>query len=201
MNDFLTPKEASNLIGVCTRTLYKWDSKGSLKHTIRTPGGQRRYLAAEVLRVFNIGFSKCASKRIPGVYCIYNKINCKRYIGSTLDLPDRKLHHFSLLKHDRHPNPHLQGSFNKYGIKAFEFAVLVYCAEPELQKLEKYYIDRFATVDRNKGYNIKPDPYRCKHAEETKRKISMSLKGHVVSDKTRQKQSEAKKGNKIRLGM
>jgi len=43
----LTPGEVKRSFGVTTRTVTRWASTGKLS-TIRTPGGHRRYRAAEV---------------------------------------------------------------------------------------------------------------------------------------------------------
>ena len=43
----LTPREVAAIFRVDHRTVNRWADEGRL-HTIRTPGGQRRYLAAEV---------------------------------------------------------------------------------------------------------------------------------------------------------
>lgn len=42
MNEYISGKKASELLGVHQRTLYQWDSK-KLIETIRTPGGKRMY--------------------------------------------------------------------------------------------------------------------------------------------------------------
>ena len=39
---YVTPKEASQLLGVSISSLRRWESDGKIK-SIRTPGGQRRY--------------------------------------------------------------------------------------------------------------------------------------------------------------
>lgn len=43
---FLTPGEVATLFRVNTRTVTRWDAAG-LINSIRTPGGTRRYRAAE----------------------------------------------------------------------------------------------------------------------------------------------------------
>jgi group I intron endonuclease len=201
MNDFLKPGEVAQILNITIRTVWVWAKKGRLESVIINNGHRktRRYPISNVLSLLN-DENQFPLRRKPGVYCITNKINKKVYIGSSLDLDDRKQHHFSLLSTGNHPNVHLQNAINKYGIDRFEFLVLVECPETELLRLESYYIKTFCACDREKGYNIKPNPERRYHAEETKKKISQSLMGHQVSENTREKQSKAKMGKQTRLG-
>lgn len=75
-----------------------------------------------------------------GIYMIRNLCNQKVYIGQSVDVQDRLAHHKSSLKHDRHENSYLQRAYNKYGVDGFEFVVLEYCAEDQLDERERYYI-------------------------------------------------------------
>lgn len=59
-----------------------------------------------------------------GVYVIVNKVNNKQYVGSAVDLYQRRTLHFSKLRCARHPSKHLQAAFNKYGEDSFSFGVL-----------------------------------------------------------------------------
>jgi putative resolvase len=47
MTNFLNPRQAASLLGVCTKTLLRWEAAGLLKPH-RTPGGHRRYVLAEL---------------------------------------------------------------------------------------------------------------------------------------------------------
>jgi predicted site-specific integrase-resolvase len=42
MVKFVKPNEAANTLGVCLRTLRRWEAEGKI-NTIKTPSGQRRY--------------------------------------------------------------------------------------------------------------------------------------------------------------
>ncbi|MDF5721272.1 MAG: IS607 family transposase [Rhizonema sp. PD37] len=42
MTKYIKPNEAAKTLGVCLRTLRRWESEGKIK-TIKTPSGQRRY--------------------------------------------------------------------------------------------------------------------------------------------------------------
>ena len=62
-----------------------------------------------------------------GVYKITNLINNKFYVGSSINLKQRKHAHFYSLKLGKHKSPYLQNAFNKYGIENFVFEVIKYC--------------------------------------------------------------------------
>ncbi len=62
-----------------------------------------------------------------GIYEIINKINDKKYIGSSIDLENRRRAHFSELTRKIHGNAALQNSYNKHGFENFKFNILFYC--------------------------------------------------------------------------
>ncbi len=76
-----------------------------------------------------------------GIYKIINNINNKIYIGSAVNLPNRKSTHFCALKGSYHHNLHLQNAVNKYGIENFKFEIIEYCIKEELILREQYWID------------------------------------------------------------
>ena len=49
-----------------------------------------------------------------GVYQIYNPINNKRYIGSSINVERRLKEHLRNLKKNTHCNIYLQSAYNKY---------------------------------------------------------------------------------------
>lgn len=87
-----------------------------------------------------------------GVYEIKNKINGKRYIGSTIRTFTKRLeHHRCLLRKNTHKNKHLQRAWNKYGEDNFEFSILEIVDKCCTLEIEQIYLD--ACVD---CYNINP---------------------------------------------
>lgn len=50
-----------------------------------------------------------------GVYQIYNTVNGKRYIGSSIHIEQRFKEHLRNLRANKHVNAHLQSAWNKYG--------------------------------------------------------------------------------------
>lgn len=77
-----------------------------------------------------------------GIYAIVNTTNSKMYVGSAVDLDQRKSSHFSRLRNNVHPSKHLQAAFLKYGEQAFIFRVLEEVGNPtDLIVREQHWID------------------------------------------------------------
>lgn len=115
-----------------------------------------------------------------GIYQIYNPINEKRYIGSSIDVARRLKEHRRNLIARRHHNQHLQNAWNKYG-DLLEFKPLEYCEPDLLLELEQQYIDYYNSADRRFGYNIDAIANHASPgfhlSKETKEKISMANVG------------------------
>jgi group I intron endonuclease len=137
-----------------------------------------------------------------GIYKILNKIDGKFYIGSAKNFKTRWRNHQWYLNNNQHSNMYLQRAWNKYRKENFIFEILEYVQNlNELEQVEQKYLN---TSDQNIIYNI------CKVAgtklnvamtQETKDKISNSLKGHTAgmtgldhSDETRWLMSAVQKG-------
>jgi len=102
-----------------------------------------------------------------GTYNIINKINDKRYIGSSINIHRRLSKHRLLLRQGKHFNKHLQSSFNKYGEDNFEFKPLIYCEPKDIVYMESLYITLFFTKDNSKGYNINDPDRHSKRSPST----------------------------------
>jgi len=59
-----------------------------------------------------------------GIYGIRNMVDGKWYVGQSVQIEVRRECHFSLAKHGKHYNAHLQRAFLKYGKENFEFRIL-----------------------------------------------------------------------------
>jgi hypothetical protein len=95
-----------------------------------------------------------------GIYMLTNKINGKRYIGSSVNLRRRVLEYFNLGRLLRDPSMLINTSLLrevrgllKYGYYNFSFEVLEYCAVKDLMKQEKFYLDQLKPE-----YNILKEP-------------------------------------------
>ena len=129
------------------------------------------------------------------IYMIKNCVNGKVYIGSTGDVNHRFNKHEYDLNNSIHHNDHLQRAWNKYGSDSFEFKTLMVCPDKERNHCEQMFIDLYDSQNRDFGYNIR-DANSQFHTEETKQKISESLKGREISKDARKNLSKSLIGNK-----
>lgn len=149
-----------------------------------------------------------------GIYKLTNTVNGKVYVGSAVNLGNRKENHYACLRNNKHKNERLQHSWNKHGETSFEFSILEYVEDKNnLIEREQYWMD-FYEVAGDDGYNISPkagSSLGVKHTAETRKrmseanigkklsaehckKISEGNKGRVITAETRQKISDANKG-------
>jgi group I intron endonuclease len=114
-----------------------------------------------------------------GIYVILNYANGKTYVGATEMYVSKRLnYHKSMLRLGKHPNQYLQTDYNEYGQEEFGFACVKYCAPELLDHWEKHFIDLYESSVEKNGYNIWGGGKEGrKAAQETKDKISNSLKG------------------------
>lgn len=137
------------------------------------------------------------------IYGILNLINGKIYIGSAINVYHRLHTHKSKLDLNQHANPHLQAAWNEYGSFAFEFMVLESVLwKSDLIEREQYWIDLTNCFNPECGYNIrkiaksnlglKKPPV----TEETRKRLSIALKGKKLSDAQKHRISEFQKGRK-----
>ena len=131
----------------------------------------------------------------------------KIYYGKTIQtLEKRKGGHLRASETDRLLTNHFLSAIRKYGIDNFEWAIvetLDFDSKKELINLlnerEKYWITSQHTYDRNIGYNMTlgGDGGAVKGrilSEETKKKISNSLKGKNYTKERRENMSKNSKG-------
>ena len=110
------------------------------------------------------------------MYSVYMLISPsgKKYIGMTSQDVSQRWESGRGYAH----NAHLTKAIHKYGWDAFEKVVIFNnLSKTDAEKMEREYIARFNTTDRLKGYNILPGgDVSDGHSEETKRKISETMK-------------------------
>lgn len=118
----------------------------------------REFLFSEINKELDLS-------RVSGVYTITNRINNKKYIGSSVDLLNR------LKAHSRkyQSNPHLHNSIAKYGVENFYVTIVAINLPFDLLiPMEQYHIDRYNF--ENELYNIcqiADTTYGIKHTEES----------------------------------
>lgn len=136
-----------------------------------------------------------------GIYGIKNLINQKVYVGQTRQsFQKRYWNHQWKLRNGRHDNNHLQKSWNKCGDENFEFFVIEIVEDINLMNaLEIQYISKYR--DNNLSYNVLdggsglsgyiiPERIRKIIGEKNRQR----MRGTKLSEKTKQKMSESKKG-------
>jgi group I intron endonuclease len=147
------------------------------------------------------------------IYRITNIINGKQYIGQTRAKPSRRwtIHKGNSIKHRSLVNL----AIKKYGESNFVFEVIDEAHSlDELDQKECFYIVLFNSLAPN-GYNIESGGQSPKFSEESKRKmrisqnkrtdkrfcsnetrkkISLAQIGKIISETTKKKQSEKRKG-------
>ena len=116
-----------------------------------------------------------------GIYSITNKLNNKKYIGSTAkSFKARFTQHKSKLNLGKHHCSHLQNAYNKYGGDNFVFRIekiLQDCSN--IRDIERVYILKYNSVAN--GYNENTDPNKM-----FERKIRYDHKNRNLFDTKKQ---------------
>lgn len=129
--------------------------------------------------------------RSPGIYQITCLLTGKVYIGSAVNLYQRRHQHWSDLRLNRHRNPILQRAWNKYGEAAFAFAVVELVEDKTtLLQREQWHLDNRQAYDRSLGFNINRNATSrlgMKTDPEVVRRIADKLRGrhHTAEHKAR----------------
>ena len=136
-------------------------------------------------------------KYVCSIYKLTNTVNGKIYIGQTWDLvTDRMGKNGCNYKN----STYVYNAILKYGFNKFEHEILVECKDQEsADYLEDYFMLQYDSLNHDIGYNIKRGGSVGKHSEETKRKISESLKNKQWSPEAIENRIEAlhrRKGEK-----
>ena len=115
-------------------------------------------------------------KKKSGIYKLSFQNYNHFYIGSAINLSNRKQNHKSKLSSQKHSNKKLQNVFNKYGM--FNFQIIEYCDINNLIEREQHYLDTL-----NPHLNILKIAYSSlgyKHNENTISKLKLINK-EIVS--------------------
>jgi group I intron endonuclease len=112
------------------------------------------------------------------IYKITHTDSGKCYIGQTVNLDERWYTHKNKIKSNCR---YLKHALNKYGVDNFQFTLLCICFDKDMDKYEEQYMKSFDSKVPN-GYNLRDGGNGGRHHEETKQKISSSLKGKKRTD-------------------
>jgi len=121
-----------------------------------------------------------------GIYCIFNNVNLKRYVGFSKDLKSRKNAHYSQLRKNKHNNHHLQAAYNIYKEESFTWEILEYCNIEVLPVREKYWISFYNSYisGYNKDEGGSGDLYRSENTRKSLSKNNACIWKGVPSDKS-----------------
>lgn len=133
-----------------------------------------------------------------GIYTITNSINGKIYVGYSKNIKSRLYKHKYELRNNTHKNKYLQNAYDLNGEKFFKFETLLECNENHLASEEHYWCNILNVHNKKYGYNLRPThPDNIQlFSEETRKKMSESAKGKIISLETRERLSKAFKGRK-----
>jgi len=136
--------------------------------------------------------------KVSGVYKIKCLLDNKVYIGSSININKRIKNHIWKINNNTHRNVHLTNAIKKYGWDSFFFIVIETCEQYELKEREQFWIDKYASYKRNKGYNKQQFAYSNignSPSLKTRRLISKSSKGIPKTADHNYKNSIAHKGD------
>ncbi len=117
-----------------------------------------------------------------GIYMLTNKLTNDIYIGQSVDISKRFRNYFNLSYIKSKGSFIISRALIKYGYYNFSVTILEYCDKYDLIIREQYYFNKL-----NPQYNIlkiSGSSRDFKHSEETKTKISKSLKGIYKKEKS-----------------
>lgn len=119
-------------------------------------------------------------KNRPLIYCIYNTVNGKLYVGKTKCIYKRCHQYLSDVRNGNNSNrlnEYLYNAMVKYGVESFEMFPLEFTDEDIIAERELWWMQHLDSLNRNKGYNLRSDSSTGMRAhDDTKRKISERLK-------------------------
>lgn len=125
------------------------------------------------------------------IYIHTNKVNGKKYVGQTTLRPEQR---WGKDGQNYKGNKHFYSAIQRDGWESFTHEVFEVC-ESMMDFTESHLIEKYDTMNPEKGYNHESGGHRSKHlSEEACRKMSKSHKGKHLSEETKQKLSEARKG-------
>lgn len=97
------------------------------------------------------------------IYCAYNKVNQKRYIGQTVQrLCERRAAHYT-----KEPEIYFHKALHKYNKEDFDWSIIDEAqSKEELNQKEQFWIQYYDTLNPDKGYNLLPGGEGYKPTQE-----------------------------------
>jgi group I intron endonuclease len=118
---------------------------------------------------------------ISGIYQILNTATDDCYVGSSVNITNRRIRHVSELRRGKHINQRLQRAWDKYGETAFVVNVLEEVESEILIEREQWWIDTLAPA-----YNLRkiadrhgsPEPETIQKLRESRKNAGIEGKPH-----------------------
>lgn len=130
-------------------------------------------------------------------WCVYmheNRVNGKKYIGITSQKPTNRWRNGA--GYDKQPR--FFAAIQKYGWDSFRHEILfTNLTQEEAERLEVELIEKYETLQEEKGYNLSPGGVVFMPTEETRAKQSAARLGWTPGEETRRKMSESKRGKPL----
>lgn len=130
-----------------------------------------------------------------GVYKIINNITNDCYIGSSINLYNRRKTHFSKLRLNYSTNKYLQKDFNKYGENNFSFEILENITTSDLltkeylYKREQYFINILKPkyniskiAGSNKGYKFSKESLKNRSEKQSIKILQYDLNNNFIKE-------------------
>lgn len=111
-------------------------------------------------------------KPIVGIYRIWNKFSGRSYIGQSVNIFRRWAQHSNMVYGKKQE---ITKAIAKYGIDNFSFEVLEVCLAEDLNRLEKFYIEKFNSLHPN-GYNMTAGGSKLTKRKYVKSKVKVDKK-------------------------
>lgn len=134
---------------------------------------------------------------VTGIYCIYSN-DFATYIGQSESVGKRLKQHLSTLRQGKHPNLHLQHAWNTKGERKFTFHLVEKCSVTNLDKLERFYIEKYGTYKF--GYNATHDGQGLMSGEATLNPVGIGtphILKETVADTNQLKQKKEPLDNEL----
>lgn len=135
------------------------------------------------------------------IYKIKNIVTGQSYIGSTVNLKQRKQVHLSMLRNNKHHCKNLQEDFNNYKEENYKFIKIEECDFNEALEKEVYYIELYKKL--NMGYVQKTNRNKGKDSIITRKRKSIAMLGNknglgrVVSEEAKEVARQLNLGKKM----
>lgn len=111
----------------------------------------------------------------------------------------RILTHQRLLRNCKHSNKHLQASYDKHGLDAFEFKIILICEKENMTAYEQKLVDHYRSLPAGVFNQAGPVDSPCIGkilTREHREKLAAAGKGRKHSEESKKRMSAARKGIK-----